>query len=240
VTLSRVMVTDELVIRTATASDMVLGTELLADSLGFAETDRIPPWLVQDAQEGGAITLAATSGDDLVGFSLALPALSASGDPELLSCGLAVAPSHRCRGVGRSLKLEQRVRALRRGFRTIRWRADPLNVAGLHLYLDGLGARVVGYRTELYAGVRDDGAIPHDDVEVEWRLDQEPTAPTSAAGLVELPWKGASLESDERRRTWRLTVRAEIVAALAAGSSGVGVDRDPASGRAWMRFEVER
>ena len=85
--------------------------------------------LAQDAQEGGAILLAAVSGSELVGFSLALPALAASGDAEMFSCGLVVAPGHRRRGIGRSLKLEQRRRALDRGIRTIRWRADPLNAA---------------------------------------------------------------------------------------------------------------
>jgi predicted GNAT superfamily acetyltransferase len=234
------MVTDELVIRTATPSDLVTGTELLADSLGFAAADRIPPWLAQDAQEGGAILLAAVSGSELVGFSLALPALAASGDAEMFSCGLVVAPGHRRRGIGRSLKLEQGRRALDLGIRTIRWRADPLNAAGLHLYLDGLGARVVGYRTELYAGVRDDGAVPHDDVEIEWRLDQASTAPMTASQLVELPPKAASLESDEARHRWRLAVREQVVEALGSGSVGVGVDRDARSGRAWMRFEVDR
>ena len=157
---------------------------------------------------------------------------------ELFSCGLAVARSHRGHGIGRRLKLEQRQQALELGIRTIRWRADPLNVAGLRLYLDGLGARLVGYRTELYAGIRDDGPVPHDDVDIEWRLDAPPDAPNTASQLVELPWEGASLAGDRERRRRRRAVREAICAALGSGSVGIGVDREPASGRAWLRFEA--
>jgi predicted GNAT superfamily acetyltransferase len=231
---------EEPLIRSAEPGDLVAGTALLADALGFSESDRIPGWLAKDAQEGGAIALAAVAGRELVGFSLALPALRAPGVVELFSCGLAVARSHRRTGLGRRLKLEQRRQALELGIRIIRWRADPLNVAGLRLYLDGLGARLVGYRPDAYEGVRDDGAVPHDDVDIEWRLDSPPIAPMTASQLVELPWEGASLAGERERRRWRTAVREAMCAALGSGSVGIGVDREPVSGRAWMRFEAAR
>jgi predicted GNAT superfamily acetyltransferase len=231
---------DEPAIRSATPSDLLAGTKLLADALGFSAADRIPAWFAKDAQEGGAIALAAISGDDVIGFSFAMPALRAPGVPELFSYGLAVARGHRGLGIGLSLKLEQRRRALELGVGTIRWRADPLNVAALRLYLDELGARLVGYRTELYDGIRDDGPVPHDDVEIEWRLDAPSAAPMTASRLVELPWEAVSLTGERERRRWRGAVREAMVEALASGSVGVGVDREPGSGRAWMRFEAER
>jgi GNAT superfamily N-acetyltransferase len=231
---------EEPVIRSATASDLLAGTALLGEALGFGAADRIPAWFAKDAQEGGAVALAAISGGDVVGFSFAMPALRPPGEPELFSCGLAVARAHRGRGIGRTLKLEQRRRALELGIGTIRWRADPLNVPALRLYLDGLGAQLVGYRTAIYAGIRDDGPVPHDDAEIEWRLDAPGGTPMTASRLVELPWEAVSLTGDRERCRWRCAVREAMLDALASGSVGIGVDREPGSGRAWLRFEAAR
>ncbi len=217
----------------ARSSELAAGTQLLADALGFSPRDALPAWLAQDALEAGALVLAARARGGLAGFSVALPAFS--GDERwYFSCGLAVAAGLRSRGIGRLLKLAQRDRALARGVDVIRWRADPLNAAGLRLYLDGLGARLTGYRADLYAGVRDDPAGPHDDVDVEWRLRGAVTR-NGDGPRVELPWDAAALPAGDARR-WRLAVRAGVREALAGERIGVGVERDPAARRAWLRF----
>ena len=136
------------------------GAELLAASLGFAAADAVPAWLMQVvAEDAGGVALAAADGDELAGFSFALPALDGA-EPFLCSCGLAVAPAFRGRGVGRALKLAQRRAALDRGFELIRWTADPLNGPGLRLYLSRLGARLVAYRAGLFDAVRPGAAHP--------------------------------------------------------------------------------
>jgi predicted GNAT superfamily acetyltransferase len=217
----------------ARPSELIDGTRLLAEALGFPARDAVPAWLAQDAAEAGAIVLAARADGRLVGFSLALPAFTGA-ERSYISCGLAVDPGHRSRRIGLRLKLAQRDAALARGVRVIRWRADPLNAAGLRLYLDGLGALLVGYRAELYAGVRDDGEVPHDDVDIEWRLDAG--APPAAHGpRVELPWDHAALGRQAAMR-WRLGVRSAVRDALAAGSAGVSVERAAGARRAWLRF----
>ena len=222
-------------VREARPAELCAGTELLAGALGFAARDAVPAWLAQDAQEAGGLALVALAGEELAGFSLALPACDGA-ERSYFSCGLAVQDRLRSRGVGRRLKLAQRALALERGAALIRWRADPLNAAGLRLYLDGLGARLVGYRAELYAGVRADGDVPHDDVEIEWRLREAP-ARGARGPLVELPWDAAELDPGAARH-WRLAVRGEVRAVLAAGAVGAGVERDAAARRAWLRFEA--
>ena len=217
----------------ARASELIEGTRLLADVLGFPARDAIPAWLAQDAGDAGAIVLAARADGRLVGFSIALPAFDGP-ERSYFSCVLAVDARLRSRGIGRRLKLAQRDQAIARGVRVIRWRADPLNAAGLRLYLDGLGARLVGYRAELYAGVRVDDGVPHDDVDIEWRL--EATAPAPADGArVELPWDAGALGRRAVLR-WRLAVRSAVRDALAAGGAGVSVERARDARRAWLRF----
>jgi predicted GNAT superfamily acetyltransferase len=226
-----------IVVREAEPEDLVAGTRLLAEVIGFGAADAIPAWLVKDAQEAGAVALVAAAGTEIVGFSVALPALGEDG-PYLFSCGLGVAARLRSRGIGRRLKLAQRELALQRGIVTIRWRADPLNAPGLRLYLDGLGARVVGYRAALYDGVRESGPVPHDDVDVEWSLDRPGRPRGLETGRVELPWSPEELAGDRAARSWRSAVREQATEALAAGAFGAGVERDAGAHRAWLRFEA--
>src|SRR5262245_25065302 len=134
-------------VRDAAGAELVAGCALLARALEFGDRDAVAPWLVQTAAGCGGLALAAFAGERLIGFSFAL--LAAGDEP--FSCGLAVEPAWRGRGVGRALKLAQRERALRSGVTRIRWTADPLSAPALGLYLSGLGARLVAYKPELYA-----------------------------------------------------------------------------------------
>lgn len=211
----------EPVVREASGGELVTGCALLAGALGFGEREALPPWLVQTAVDCGGLALGAFAGRALVGFSFALPAL----DGTLFSCGLAVAPAWRGRGLGRRVKLAQRDRARALGCPSIRWTAEPLNAPALALYLSGLGARLVAYAPELYAAVRPGAA---DDVVIEWPLAGAPV--TGFVGRrVEIP------ATRPARPEWRRRVRAEMMAALAAGAVGTRVERDQA-GRVWVVF----
>jgi len=199
---------------------------LLGAVLGFEPADAVPPWLMLTAAECGGLVLVACSGDELIGASFAIHGVR-DRVPFLFSCGLAVAPGFRRRGVGRALKLEQRRQALRRGIEVIRWTADPLNGPGLALYLSGLGARLTAYHSELYAGLRAGDDVPQDDVEIEWRLGGGPVR-AAAAGTV------VKVASDGDRLARRLQVREAMTAALADG--GVGVAAEPCPGGFLVRF----
>lgn len=221
---------EQIEIRDARGGELVAGCELLAASLGFGPRDALPPWLVQTAAASGGIALGAFEEAALVGFSVAIPA-----EPDaLFSCGLAVDPAHRGRGVGRRLKLAQRGRALAAGRSVIRWTAEPLAVAPLSLYLSGLGARLVEYGADLYADVRPSDRV-QDDVMVEWRLSGAPRGTGAPAASVEVPFDHRRLAAAELA-DWRMRVRRGMSRALGRGHVGTGVALDRASRRAWVLF----
>lgn len=217
-------------IRDAHGRDLVAGCALLASSLGFAPHDALPPWLIQTAAASGGIALGAFRDEELIGFSVAIPAEPGA----LFSCGLAVDPGHRGQGVGRQLKLAQRERALAAGRTVIRWTAEPLSAAALGLYLSGLGARLVDYCAGLYADVRP-SSLPQDDVTIEWRLNGESPGTGRATSSVEVPFDHRRLDEGELG-DWRMRVRRSMSRALEHGSVGTGVALDRASRRAWVLF----
>lgn len=220
----------------ARREELVAGAALLASALGFSAADAIPAWAMQATAEAGGVVLAARDGDRLAGFSYAFPGLDGSGDPHLYACGLAVAPAHRSRGVGRRLKLAQRERAVALGYRSIRWTADPLAAPALHLYLSTLGARLTRYRAGLFDGLRASDGVPQDDVEIEWPLHEAaPPATQRARERVEIPADRSALTAAEHLR-WRLEVREAFSERLATGAAGVAVERDPGTGRCWVVF----
>jgi predicted GNAT superfamily acetyltransferase len=209
-----------------TREELPATARLLGTVLGFRPADAVPAWLMLTAADCGGLLLVARHDGDVAGASFAIAARR-DGEPFLFSCGLAVAPPLRRRGVARALKLEQRRQALRRGIEVIRWTADPLNGPGLRLYLSGLGARLTAYRAELYEGLRASDGVPQDDVEIEWRLTSGPVREAASGTVVELPDAGDRLER-------RLRVRAAMSAALADGE--VGIAAEPAAGGFVVRF----
>src|SRR5687768_768519 len=176
-------------VREARTDELPAGVRLLAASLQFRPDDALPAWLVQTTSRYGGLALVAVAGQTLAGFSCAVPAVDSDG-PFLFSCGLAVAPGERGKGIGRALKLAQGRKARERGYALIRWTADPLNAPALRLYLTGLGARGVAYHPGLHDRVRPGGALPQDDLEVQWPIARGLTGREPAAGgaAVELPW----------------------------------------------------
>jgi GNAT superfamily N-acetyltransferase len=220
----------EIDVRDAEGEDLIAGSGLLARALGFGERDALPPWLIQTAVGCGGVALAAFRDRELVGFSFAIP----SGDGALFSCGLAVDPACRGRGVGRTLKLAQRERALRYGRTRIRWTADPLSAQALALYLPGLGARLTAYGTELYSRVRP-SAVPADDVTIDWPLLGAERCERSPAACVEVPFDHRALAAPELL-DWRVRVRRAMTRALDRGAVGTGVALDRAARRAWILF----
>jgi predicted GNAT superfamily acetyltransferase len=172
----------------------------------------------------GGVTLGAFADRRLVGYSYGVPGFDGA-KPFLLSCGLAVSTGYGSRGIGEALKLAQAEHARQAGYQVIRWTTNSLASLPLHLYLSKLGARLVRYRQDMYAGLRE--SVFPDEVEIEWDLhrparlacDGEPvplvTSKEAGAGLrrlarvyakelaamtassysVEIPWDRAALGS---------------------------------------------
>jgi predicted GNAT superfamily acetyltransferase len=212
-------------IRRAQPEDLPVAADLLARTLGFAERDAIPAWLMRTTDDCGGVTLVAEHDGAVVGVSYAFP----TGDHALFSCGLAVAPAHRGRDLGVALKAAQRREAVALGCSRIVWTADPLNGPALRVYLSGLGALIVGYRAGLHDGLRADPGHPQDDLEIVWDLEQPPAVDRSSVATVELPWS-------DRGREARQRVRVEMSALLADGYLGCDVTADRASRRCQVIF----
>jgi GNAT superfamily N-acetyltransferase len=223
------------IVRPAHDRELRAGARLLAESLGFGPPEAIPAWLMQTTGRHGGLSLVAVERRRLIGFSYAFAALDGE-VPFLYSCGLAVAPDRRGDGVGRRLKLAQGTHAVRRGYRLVRWTADPLNAPALRLYLDGLGARLTAYHAGLHDGVREGDHMPQDDVEIEWPVPRARRAPLPTGGpAVELPWDRDGLSPAEALAR-RLEVRAAVTALLAQGRRGVSVEVDRAARRCRLVF----
>lgn len=206
-------------IAVANGPQLAAGARLLADCLGFEAADGVPAWLMRTTDECGGLTLVAVADGRVAGISYAVPSFDGvAAGRAWFSCGLAVAPAMRRRGIAYALKLEQRRRGVAAGVQVIRWTADARNVAALRLYLCGLGARLVGYRPGRHRGLRAPGAAD-DDVDIEWRLDRQP-ATGSARTAVPIARDGG----DAARAAYRDALRA----ALDMGLVGVAVDDGPA------------
>ena len=184
----------------------------------------------------GGITLGAFAGGRLVGYSYALPGFDGA-RPFLLSCGLAVANELGSRGVGEALKRAQARHARRAGYDVVRWTTNSLASQALNLYLSKLGARLVGLREDMYAGLRED--VFCDEVEIEWDLRREAAGPRADSQTVEIPWDRAALARRAPRlaREWVVAARTAMGELLAAGYVGTTVIADRHTERSWVRFD---
>jgi predicted GNAT superfamily acetyltransferase len=160
--------------------------QLEIETWGYDLTDVLPRKAFLLAQKIGGQVIgafdselsgASSSGpESLVGFVLAWPGIKnfeRGPQPYLHSHMLAVRESHRNRGLGARLKLEQRHEALQQGIRHMEWTFDPLEIKNAYLNLHKLGAVSCRYEENFYgvSSSRLQGGLPTDRLVAEWRLD---------------------------------------------------------------------
>lgn len=97
----------------------------------------------------GAILLGAYDRGRMAGFAYSLVGMK-DGRPIQWSHMLGVLPDYRGSGLGRTLKLVQRERALARGFDLIEWTFDPLQAMNAHLNFAKLGVVSDEYARNVY------------------------------------------------------------------------------------------
>ena len=138
---------------------------------GYSDGDVIPRRMFAVAHRIGGQVVGAFDGETMVGFAMALPGYR-DGRAYLHSHMLAVLPEHRDRGVGRRLKLAQRVDAIERGFDLMEWTFDPLEIKNANLNLRGLGAICRRYYANFYGSSSSplQGGLPTDRLYAEWWL----------------------------------------------------------------------
>ena len=214
----------------------------------FEDVDVIPIRMFVVADKIGGQVMGAFDGDTMVGFTLAIPG-SRGGHPYLHSHMLAVRSSHRNVGLGRRLKLAQRVRAMASGYKLMEWTFDPLEIKNAYLNLTRLGAIARRYNVNQYGESSSplQGGLPTDRLVAEWWLESKRVTDLLTTGKSSLPeklervevpaavyeWK-AKPETRERAREVQTRNRERIKALIADGQSALGYERDQQGNGAFL------
>jgi predicted GNAT superfamily acetyltransferase len=106
------------------------------------------PILVVTVKRGGVLIGAFDEGR-MIGFVYSLPGIKA-GKPIQWSHMLGVVDEYRNAGLGRTLKLEQRLRSLEIGCDLVEWTYDPMQALNAHLNFVKLGVVVEEYAINVY------------------------------------------------------------------------------------------
>jgi predicted GNAT superfamily acetyltransferase len=156
--------------------------DLQVETWGYSDGDVIPRRAFIVAQRIGGQVIGAfdlsgsNPGGNLIGFAMALPGIRSRRDaaphPYLHSHMLAVRAAYRDYGVGRRLKLFQRLEALGRRVELMEWTFDPLQIKNAFLNIHRLGAIVRSYTPNFYgvSSSRLQGELPTDRLHAEWFL----------------------------------------------------------------------
>ncbi|HTY83515.1 MAG TPA: hypothetical protein VMB19_04820 [Silvibacterium sp.] len=230
---------------------------LQIDTWGFSDGDVIPRRTFVVSQRIGGQVIGAFdvtraenpqgSAENLIGFAMSLPGVKAREGPDaapipyLHSHMLAVAEGYRNDGIGRQLKLFQRLEALERGVDLMEWTFDPLEIKNSFLNIHKLGTIVRSYTSDFYgvSSSRLQGGLPTDRLHAEWYLSSsrvEATltgAPLHHSDIEEtimVPYQIAEWKSSESQihlaRAVQTENRQRFQAAFSRGLAVVGFHRD--------------
>ena len=229
--------------------------QLQVETWGYDESDVIPRKAFLIGQKIGGQVIGAFDTDlpgsapngspeSLVGFAMSLPGAKpgiVEPQPYLHSHMLAVRDSHRNRGIGAQLKLQQRLEAISRKFRLMEWTFDPLEIKNAYLNIHKLGAIVRCYYVNFYgvSSSRLQGGLPTDRLVAEWRissprvtaiLEGRPRASFSIEESISVPasiheWKASKVDR-ERAEQVQLENRRNFQNAFSRGLAVLGFKRD--------------
>ncbi len=213
--------------------------ELQREIWGEADLEVEPATMFVVAAHTGGEVLGAFDDNRMVGYTLAVVGLR-DRVPFLHSHMTGVLGEYRNRGVGRRLKLFQRMEALSRGIRLVQWTFDPLELRNAHFNLNRLGAICRKYQPNLY-GVTTSPlhrGMATDRLLAEWHLDSARVVaaiedlakePADAPAMIELP---AELERWQRADAPQVAavqgrVREEFLRWFAKGYAAVALRTGP-------------
>src|SRR5262245_8103331 len=133
-------------------ADFAACVELQPATWGRQFAEVVPGTVLRVAKEGGGVRAGRFEpGGRLLGFVFGLTGVY-HGRLVHWSHMLGVAPEARDSGLGTRLKLYQREVLLPLGVESVLWTFDPLEGRNAHLNLNRLGAEVVEYVEDMYAG----------------------------------------------------------------------------------------
>jgi predicted GNAT superfamily acetyltransferase len=211
---------------------------------GFDDLELLPVRLFVVATKVGGQTLGAFDGERMIGFCLAIPGLKRGGGSYLHSHMLGVMPEYRDTGVGRRLKLEQRMDALARGIDLVEWTFDPLEIKNAYFNMERLGAIVRRYVRNQYGTTTSPlhGGLPTDRCVAEWWLnhprvkaivdDRLPLPKPEILERIAVPADIAIIRRGDPKRARRIQedVSSRFEVHLGRGLAVVGVERSAEAG----------
>lgn len=203
-------------------------------------SDVVPASILKISQKVGGVAAGAfTSDGRMLGFVWGLTGLR-NGKIFHWSHMLGVHPEGRDLRLGTRLKLLQRELLLPQGVTDVEWTYDPLEARNAQLNLNHLGAEVIEYVEDMYAGEMGSElarGIGTDRFIVRWRIASERVAAVLAGALVqgsedfaEAPVAGLDVEEEGASLPEVPRVRVEIPADIQA----VKASR-PGEAAAWRR-----
>ena len=217
---------------------------------GFEALDITPLRSFVITRRGGGFTLGAfDNSGKLLGFAHALPAFDEKLRPYYYSQMLAVDPAMQNTGIGVSLKLAQRERALKTGIELMTWTFDPLQSRNAYFNLVKLGGVIRNYMVNYYGNQSTSvlhRGLDTDRVLVQWWMRSQRVIDAiggqhfkeKVGAIIEVP---REIEVIKRRdmeeaRNWQLKVRTEFQNRLGEGMFCVGLETDREGGSSRYLF----
>jgi predicted GNAT superfamily acetyltransferase len=150
---------------------------------GFDDVELLPQRLFVVADKIGGQILGAFDNGKMVAFCLGIPGLKAGGKYYIHSHMMGVLPPYRNSGLGRRLKLEQRLWALGHDVELIEWTFDPLQLKNAFFNIERLGVIIRRYVHNQYGTTTSalHGGLPTDRLVPEWWI-RSPRVEAMTAG----------------------------------------------------------
>ncbi|MBI4889314.1 MAG: acetyltransferase [Acidobacteria bacterium] len=225
-----------------TLAELGEAVRLQKEIWGFEDIELLPLRLFVVAQKVGGQTLGAFDGDKMVGFLLSIPGLK-QGQMFLHSHMMGVRPEYRNSGLGRTMKLMQRVDALERGIPLVQWTFDPLELKNAYFNIERLGAIVKLYVLNQYGTTTSHlhGGLPTDRCVAEWHLQSErvvsllegrPRPDVHVQRRIEVPNDIADIRANEPKRAREIqsVVSEQFVRYTGEGLAVVGFEKSAEKG----------
>ena len=216
---------------------------LQREAFGLPDLELSPRRHLIVSRHAGGWTLGAFVADRMVGFVHTMAAVH-SNEISGYSHMMAVAKDYQNKGVGARLKWAQRERALRAGWKLLKWTWDPMQSRNAHFNLNRLGATVDTYAENFYgidysadALITDRIGLQSDRLFATWRLDSERVsalASESAGPFAETPigsvsipaqWNALVKNDPKRALAEQARVREEFKKAFENGLICAGLER---------------
>jgi predicted GNAT superfamily acetyltransferase len=219
--------------------------ELQRRAWGFSDEDLLPVRMLVVCSKIGGQVFGALANDKVLGFLNAFPGFR-DGQVYLHSQMMGVLPEYQNLGIGKQLKLAQRLEALKRGISRIEWTFDPFAFRNAHFNIESLGAICRRFYVNMYGATSSQlqAGLPTDRLVAEWHVDStRVTARISPSALkkresesvfVEMPSDTEKLRSKdpELALQLQLDVRQQLLNLMTEGYCVTRFEIDPSQQKA--------